>query len=549
MPQTIIERACKWIVDLSYDDIPSDVIEIAKRQILDTFAAIAAGSRSTVGVRLKKALSALGETGSSTTLPHGEKWPLEQSIYYHAAMTNALELDNFSFMGHFSQSSVSVALGVGEKLNSSGKALLLALITAAEVSGRMGAYFAIGPQQGHMRSFIHRVGGAIASGKLLHLSHHQMTQAIAISLSMPEFTLFPAAFSPDTKVICTSAATVEGMRAAYMAKEGMDAAVDILESPVGFIAYLTYLKDIPDLWAHLGKSWNLYPISFKKYATCSYAQGPVNAVLEIRNKHQLRPEEIKRIDIYGPIVTSVMEKFSIPHDGGQLSPVNTHFSTKRSVSAAILFGELTGDFYRDGNFETKAYEIQQLAEKCHLHHEWQLTVDLIKGMDHGIIEPGKPGILSSGSAGRTLDRFKKAFGSRPLLHISDIFELKKLNPKDRKYILTRFATSYRASLPFLSKQKRLAYRSHEGDLKKMIFALSGRVKVTLKNGDYFEGYCHTPPGFAGDPNRYAEGEMKYFRETVPVWGPEKAAQVKDAIMNLENIPTDQLMQTLEAGKN
>jgi 2-methylcitrate dehydratase PrpD len=45
---TQLERVSTWIVDLEYQDIPTDVIEMAKLQLLDAFAAIAAGSRSTM---------------------------------------------------------------------------------------------------------------------------------------------------------------------------------------------------------------------------------------------------------------------------------------------------------------------------------------------------------------------------------------------------------------------------------------------------------------------------------------------------------------------
>jgi 2-methylcitrate dehydratase PrpD len=460
-------------------------------------------------------------------------------------MINALELDNFSFMGHVGQSAVSVPLTISEKLDKSGKDMLLALVTAEEVAGRMSAYLTSGPQQGHMRTFIHRIAGAVATGKLYELDHNSMSRALAIALAMPEFPLFPASFSPDTKVICTSAATVEGVRAAFMAMEGMDGTVDIIEHPLGLVAYLSYLKKTPDIWAHIGESWTLYSLSFKKYATCAYAQGPVNAVLKIRQEHNPDPQEIERIDIFGPIVTAVMEKFSKPHHGSHYTPVNTQFSTRRSVAATLLFGELTGDFFRTGNFESEIIKIESLCSKTYLHHSWQQTVDLIKGVDGGIEGAGMPGVLSFGHAGKALRRFKKAFGSRPLIRIGDLPELVKLSAADRNFLFMRFWKAYRSKLPFKSRETREAYRSHEGDLKKMSFPLSGRVRIQMKNGEILEEYCKLPPGFAGDPNREQVVEDKYFRETSPVWGSEKAKHVKKMIKDLPDIQIRQLMHAFE----
>jgi hypothetical protein len=108
-----------------------------------------------------------------------------------------------------------------------------------------------------------------------------------------------------------------------------------------------------------------------------------------------------------------MEKFSIPHFGASVTPVNTHFSAVRSVAAALSFGELTGEFYRAGNFEQRTNIISNLASRSHLFHDWQMTIDLLKGMDSGLENPGKPGFLSLGNSQKTFRRFKKAFGSRP----------------------------------------------------------------------------------------------------------------------------------------
>jgi len=325
----------------------------------------------------------------------------------------------------------------------------------------------------------------------------------------------------------------------------MDGTLDILEHPLGFIAYLSYLKQTPDIWAHLGSSWTLYSLSFKNFGTCAYAQGPVNAAMKIRQDYHLEPDNIERIDIYGPIVTVVMEKFSQPHYKAHFTPINTQFSTKRSVVATLLFGGLTGDFFRTGNFEAKISKIQSLYDKTFLHHNWQQTIDLIKGVDGGIKGAGKPGVLSFGNAGEALRRFKKSFGSRPLIQSSDLPEILKLSSEDRYYLVKRFWKAYRAKLPFRNKNSRNAYRSHEGDLRKMSFPLSGRVQVRMRNGKILDAFCRIPPGFAGDPNRKEVVEKKFFRETIPVWGVQKAQYVREMVFILDDIQIRQLTDTLQ----
>ena len=532
--QTQIQKVSKWIVNLRYEDIPEEVIHFAKLQLLDSISAICAGSRSSAGLKLKKALKTSEYGGPYTLLPDGKKWSLDNVLYYHAAMINALELDNFVFMGHVGQSATSVLLAMSETGDFQGRELLLTLITSEEVAGRLSANLVSGPHQGHMRAFIHRIAGATVVSKLFKYDEKTTAKAIAIALSMPEFPLYPASFSPDTKVICTSSPTVEGVKASFMAREGMDGPLDIIENPVGFFTYFSYTKQIPDIWKYLGTTWTMHTLSTKNFATCAYAQGPVSSAVELRKTFEFSEDDIDRINIFAPIVTVIMEKFSIPHFGASVTPVNTHFSAVRSVAAALSFGELTGEFYRAGNFEQRTNIISNLASRSHLFHDWQMTIDLLKGMDSGLENPGKPGFLSLGNSQKTFRRFKKAFGSRPLIGWNDLYKIPKMKLADQLYFLRRLVRSV-SLFPNngnFSKNKDRAF-SHEGDLSKMIFNLSGRVEVVLKNRKKIDSYCKLPPGFANDKERENIIKNKFMRESKPVWGEAKAKRVENIIMSID----------------
>jgi len=546
--QTQIQGVSNWITNLRYEDIPEDVIYYSKLQLLDCVAAICAGSRSDVGLKLKEALNASESGGPFTLLPYGESWSLDHVLYYHAAMINALELDNFVFMGHVGQSAISASLAMGQKLNVEGRELLVAMVAASEVAGRLSAYLVSGPHQGHMRAFLHRAGSATAVSKICGHNESTTAQAIAIALSMPEFPLYPACFSPDTKVICTSSPTVEGVKAALMAAEGMDGPLDIIENPIGFFTYFSYTKNIPGIWKWIGKTWILRSLSVKNFATCAYAQGPVNAAISLKKNNSFASDEISRINIYAPIVTLIMEKFSKPHLGTAITPVNTHFSTIKSVAAALLFGELTGEFYRAGTFESKAVEIQKLLDRIYLHHDWQMTIHCLRGMDAGIENAGKPGILSLGGGRKTFKRFKKAFGSRPLIQWKDLFELGKVQRTDLWYFLRRFTKSFSFTLLKSKDQKNINKAcSHEGDLSKMEFNLSGRVEIIFKDGRKIAETCKLPPGFANDPERGNVVQNKYIREAIPVWGEAKSMKIMGMILNIEKYTVAQLCAEIEQG--
>ena len=271
-----------------------DVIHLAKLQVLDSLAAICAGSRSTVGLKLKRALNPDKNRGSATLLPSGEKVNIDTALYYHSAMIGSLELDNLIYMGHISQSAVPAAITLTEDLGLSGKELLLSFIIAQEVAGRLSAAFSNGPGQGHMRAFLHRTAASVVAAKLNNLNEQVTAQSIAIALSMPELPLLPASFSPDTKVICTCAPLIEGVRAVEMAKQGMDAPLDIIENPNGLFKNFTFSRYLPEIWKSAGQTWTINTLSVKKYATCAYAQAPVIAATDMMKGRLLKPEEIRQ---------------------------------------------------------------------------------------------------------------------------------------------------------------------------------------------------------------------------------------------------------------
>jgi len=532
---TQIEALSEWIVNLKYEDLPERIIGMAKTQVVNCMAAICAGSASGIGLKIKAALLRADSYGPCTLYPGGECSSLSAAVYFHAAMINALELDDFVFMGHVGQSAVSVPLALGEMLDSSGRDVLLALVAAEEAGGRLSACLASGPHQGHMRAFVHRCAAAIATAKLLGLNQDETSRAIAISLSSPEFPLYPASFSPDTKVTVTSSPSVEGVRAGMLAAEGMDASTDILEHPAGFFSYFSYDKYIPDIWKRVGITWTLDTLSVKEHATCAYAQGPVTACATIKEKHGIIPTDIEEVNVYGALVTLVLEMFSKPHLDAGLTPVNTTFSTGRSTAAALLYGGIHGGLYRAGEFEKRVQEIEEFSKKIRLRHDWSITVDLLRGLDLGIRNAGHPGFVSMDSGSRTFKRLQRVFGSRKLLELRDIPELLSLPGRDRAYFVNRYLKSIASRyIPGKTTYNRDKYFSGEGDLSKMSFRLGSRVEVRLKNGKILSEYCRIPNGFADSPDRLNVVTSKYFRETEEIWGLEKAGKIKKIIEDLDD---------------
>ena len=261
-----IRQAAEWIAGLSVSDLPADVTALARAQRVNILAAIFAGAKTAIGHRVTSAIRVLDAarpemqpfTGSGvprasvTSLPDGERRPVLSAAYLAAVLGTALELDDFVFAGHTGQAAVTVPLTLGQVTGASGDESLLAQVAANEVAGRLGAVMTAGPQHGHMKAYLNRAAATTAAAKLLGLDAEATARSLAIALSMPEYPLFPAAYSPDTKALCTGDPVTAGIRAAYLGAAGIGAAPDIVEHEVGLVTSLSHYEHAPPVWDRLG---------------------------------------------------------------------------------------------------------------------------------------------------------------------------------------------------------------------------------------------------------------------------------------------------------
>jgi 2-methylcitrate dehydratase PrpD len=522
---TRLEEASAWICGLRIGDVPEDVIDLARAQRMNIIASIFAGARTSIGGALSAALDRAGDEGKITTLPDGRSRSLLGATHLHAGLSSAIELDDFVFGGHTGQAAVGVPLALGQALGSSGEDLLLAQIAANEVAGRLGVAMTTGPQHGHMKSYLHRAAAATAASRLLSLDERETARALAIALGMPEYPLFPASFSPDTKALCAADPTAAGVRAALLAAEGLDAATDIVEHAVGLVTSLSVLEDVPSIWDRLGRSWSLQAICFKPVAACAYACAAAQAAGEIASGEGGRwdPARARKVEVRATALTVTMEGFSKPHRSDAVTIANVNFSTRRTVALAMLVGPPEGKHFAAGVLETKADEVRAIGARVGLRHHWPYTVDMLRGVDAAIDHPGRPGVYGMAEAHETMGRFREAFDTPPAVSLRDLPAIWALPDGGGRYLLRRYAAGLRARLPFVEgRAARARYVSRETDLTRLSFRFSARVDVHTDDARCLSHEVLVPSGFAGDPSRSSVPRAKLLREVTDATDAQRA---------------------------
>ena len=138
-----------------------------------------------------------------------------------------------------------------------------------------------------------------------------------------------------------------GIIAAYLAHEGYTGPEDILGGKTGFLHGHSDDYTAEYVVEHFGEYWEICESAIKPYACCRYNHASIDATIEICKAHDIKPEEIERVEVRVP-ETSVMVVIE-PHDmkTNPQNIVDAQFSLQYAVAVAILRRAAGLDEYAD----------------------------------------------------------------------------------------------------------------------------------------------------------------------------------------------------------
>jgi len=384
----IAGEVARWIVELKWEDIPDRVIDKAKLQLLNVLASLHAGYHTEEGRAVLRSLA--GNSGPVRAVPSGQFMHHLDALCADACLSMVLDYDDYLFLGHTGHSAVNVPLVLGEMLSSPPRELLTAQIIANEVAGRMGAAVALGPRNGQMWSYIHHAGGACAAARLLGLDADRAEQALTIALYQPNLTLFPGFMGGQAKTVTAAWPVLAGVRAAFLAREGMRGEPSIIEGPRGFLDEFAF-AGAPFMFTGLGRAWVTDTLAFKPYPGCAYIDTSVDALLQIMGRYEeergepLAADQVEAVEVRASVLTMRMNELSRDFEASDpLAPININFSIPKSLALAIMDGGLSGSSLAGERLRADGARILDLAHRIELHHDWELTGKVVRSLDEAL---------------------------------------------------------------------------------------------------------------------------------------------------------------------
>lgn len=322
---TTIERLAEFTVRTDYNELPPQVVEECKRDILDSIGcALAAMGQPKADKGIACALRIGGTDGPATIIGTGQRSSIFGAAFANGEMISTLDADSVLLPGHVSPYVLPGAFAVGEAGHRSGKDLIAAVAVSHEMSYRFGAtvngtreYKNGKAATAAVVGYSSTIFGATASAaKLKGLAAEQIANAIAIAAAITPVNAHGAWLRhapPSTiKYLMAGALAQSALTAAEMGELGHRGDLQLLDdAEFGYPRFSGTSKWEPEhLTKGLGMDWRFPNFQmYKPYPHCRVMHAPLDILLDLIHQHDLRVEEIERITAYGEGWAYVLPSF------------------------------------------------------------------------------------------------------------------------------------------------------------------------------------------------------------------------------------------------
>ena len=296
----LAEILADWIVSTRYEDLSAEVVEKVKEYIVDVTGCMVGGSREPQAVVLLDVMKTMGGNEDSSVLAHGYKTSMMNAAMTNATMGHLFDFDDDHREGtmHPTVAVYPAVLAMAEKLNSSGKDVIRALVLGLEVMIRVGESF-LGKSyyQGfHPTGTCGVFGAAAGCACLLGLDAQQTTYALGLAGSFTAGTQEWSTEGSWQKPLQAGHPAMCGVMCALLAKQDFIGARTVFEGPNGFIRAHSFqdIFDYDRITTKLGEKWEMMDTSIKVHACCRFAGPLADCALDLYQQG-VRAKDVKSI--------------------------------------------------------------------------------------------------------------------------------------------------------------------------------------------------------------------------------------------------------------
>ncbi|MGH3757003.1 MmgE/PrpD family protein [Actinophytocola sp.] len=295
----------RFLSDLSYEDIPPDVVATAKLCVLDTLGVGLTASRRPWTRMVVGMAREAGGTPVSAVWGHGFRTSPQLAALANGTAAHGIEMDDRIPTAELHPGSMVVpaALAVAEAARMAGRELLAAVVAGYEAGIRVG--YAVRTRPG-----IHSPGHkgvwatVAAAGRALGLDAQGMQDAFGLAGSMASGI---TEFSQDSrgtmvKRLHGGLAAQHGVLAAQLAGRGVTGPASVLDGIYGYCRVFgadVDEIDLDELTVELGRAWRITDRELKPYAAWGGSHTVIDAIGKILAESAPRPGDVAAVEVAG----------------------------------------------------------------------------------------------------------------------------------------------------------------------------------------------------------------------------------------------------------
>jgi 2-methylcitrate dehydratase PrpD len=285
---------------LSFDQLPDEVVAVARLCVLDWLGVTVVGSREPAPRILLRTLVPTAAEDGATVFGHAIKVDPRHAALINGTSSHVLDFDdvNATLIGHPSVAILGAVFALAESLHSSGPEFLCAFVAGYETACRVAA--AVGPLS-YLRGFHHTgtigtLAAAAACARLLSLDVERT--ATALALASTQAAGLGCMVGTMAKSFHAGRACENGLLAAQLAQNDFTANASALESAKGFAATASGQCDTAAALGEAPMGWHILNNLFKFDASCYMTHSTLAGIRELYAQNELHASDVAEIRIH-----------------------------------------------------------------------------------------------------------------------------------------------------------------------------------------------------------------------------------------------------------
>jgi 2-methylcitrate dehydratase PrpD len=349
---SVLDVVTKYLVETDYETLPGEVVEVTKKQILDTLAATIGGSTCSVSGEMDRLVDLVKEWGGkeeSTIVAFGGRVPAPSAGFVNGILCVRLDFDDTqvtSMRIHPSRAVVPTAFALAERQgNVTGRELITAVALGHDLACRLKIAVGrdINSPLGMVTNFF---GAAATAGKLLGLDSDKLGYALSLAfhqVSGAKSRAGTAGAGATVKGVNNGVVVKAGIVGAQLAERGFAPSPDFLEAENKRNLYQIFYDGYyePSLLTDgLGKVFAGLNTSQKQFPCCHGQHTAIRAALGLVREHDIKPENVAGVLLrISPFDNDYLAQ-PVAEKQNPQNIIDTQFSLYWGVASAIVYGEV-----------------------------------------------------------------------------------------------------------------------------------------------------------------------------------------------------------------